>query len=166
MRYIDFLQDKDKPTEHSTNHSKNYSRRTRVSKSIFNPVCLTMRRVDQATNPSNRFPKTLRFALVTRKPHTLSSNQLNRRINSFIKCFKQFTAFLQPTNPTSASKRTICIKICKEITFLSQDPTNLNATYLLEPDPTTSSTAFICQVHQGRHMEKQKQDDFRSWVSF
>ena len=81
MRYFDFLLDKDKPTEHSTNHSKNYSRRTRVSKSIFNPVCSAMRRMDQATNPSNRFPKTLRFALVTRKPHTLSSNQLNRRIN-------------------------------------------------------------------------------------
>ena len=82
MRYIDFLQDKDKPTEHSTNHSKNYSRRTRVSKSIFNPVCSAMRRIDQATNPSNQFLKTLRFALVTRKPRTLSSNQLNQRINS------------------------------------------------------------------------------------
>ena len=80
--------------------------------------------------------------------------------------FQIVHSFLQPTNPTSSSIRTICIKIRKEITFLSQHPANLNATYLLEPDPTTSSTAFICQVHQGRHMEKQKQDDFRSWVSF
>ena len=80
--------------------------------------------------------------------------------------FQIVHSFLQPTNPTSSSRRTICIKICKEITFLSQDPTNLNDTYILEPDPTTSSTAFICQVHQGRHLEKQKQDDFRSWVSF
>lgn len=71
----------------------------------------------------------------------------------------------RPIQPVPQNGPSVLRFAKKETTFLSQHPANLNATYLLEPDPTTSHTSFICQVHQGRHLEKQKQDDFRSWVS-
>ena len=60
--------------------------------------------------------------------------------------FQIVHSFFTTDQSNQCLKTNHLIKIFKEITFLSQDPTNLNATYLLEPDPTPTVETDLMEL--------------------